>query len=140
MKIRLVPRQKVERVVELCEIEEIGEASKSASGGLSVRRLPVLDCAGRLGFLSSGVFSCYRPVDPHTVIPDGQIRLSPADWRRLIYLAHRNKRRAFHEFTDFYLRSSGQIYWSDTHQLSVYLDDYHGALDRACEAACRGRR
>ncbi len=25
--------------------------------------------------------------------------------------------------------TSGQIYWSDTHQLSTYLDDYHRALD-----------
>ena len=84
------------------------------------------------------MFSCYRAVDPRTAIPDGQIRLSPADWRRLLYLAHRNKSRAFHEFTDFYLRSSGQIYWSDTHQLSVYLDDYHGRLDRAFEASVPG--
>jgi hypothetical protein len=33
------------------------------------------------------------------------------------------------EFSDFYLRSSGQIYWNDTHQLNIYLDDYHRALD-----------
>jgi hypothetical protein len=40
-----------------------------------------------------------------------------------------NKRQAFLEFTDFYLRSSGQVYWNDTHQLNIYLDDYHRALD-----------
>jgi len=33
------------------------------------------------------------------------------------------------EFTDFYLRSSGQLYWNDTHQLNIYLDDYHRPLD-----------
>jgi FAD/FMN-containing dehydrogenase len=58
-----------------------------------------------------------------------QLRLHQADWRRLLYLAHVNKRRAFVEFTDFYLRSSGQLYWNDTHQLNIYLDDYHGQLD-----------
>jgi FAD/FMN-containing dehydrogenase len=90
------------------------------------------------GFLSRGVFSCYRPVDIRTPIPPHQLRLSPADWRRLLYLAHRNKLRAFHEFADFYLQSSGQIYWSDTHQLSVYLDDYHERLDRSLRPAVPG--
>ena len=46
--------------------------------------------------------------------------------------------RAFNEFADFYLQSSGQIYWSDTHQLSVYLDDYHERLDTALQAPVPG--
>jgi FAD/FMN-containing dehydrogenase len=62
----------------------------------------------------------------------------PSDWRRLLYLAHRNKLQAFNEFASFYLQSSGQIYWSDTHQLSVYLDDYHGRLDEALQPAVPG--
>ena len=128
--IRLVPRQKVQRVVELRHLEDISDcfAERIAQGYLygdfQFSTAPE-DC----GFLSRGVFSCYRPVDRQTPIPDNQIRLSPADWRRLLYLAHRHKRQAFHEFADFYLQSSGQIYWSDTHQLSVYLDDYHKRLD-----------
>ena len=139
VKVRLVPRQKVERIVELCDIEEIGEAfAERIRTGYLYGDFQFSTAPDDLGFLSSGVLSCYRPVDPRTVIPSGQIRLSPADWRRLIYLAHHNKRRAFHEFTDFYLRSTGQIYWSDTHQLSLYLDDYHGGLDRACEARVPG--
>ncbi len=139
VKLRLVPRQKVERIVELCDIEEIGDAfAERIRTGCLYGDFQFSTAPDDLGFLSSGVLSCYRPVDPRTVVPPGQIRLSPADWRRLIYLAHHNKRRAFHEFMDFYLRSSGQIYWSDTHQLSLYLDDYHGALDRACEARVPG--
>ena len=139
VKIRLVPRQKVERVVELCDIEEVAEGfEQRIEAGYLYGDFQFATAPEDPGFLSRGVFSCYRAVDPRTVIPDGQIRLSPADWRRLLYLAHRNKSRAFHEFTDFYLRSSGQIYWSDTHQLSVYLDDYHGRLDRAFEASVPG--
>ena len=139
VKIRLVPRQKVERVVELCDIDEVAEGfEQRIEAGYLYGDFQFATAPEDPGFLSRGVFSCYRPVDPRTVIPDGQIRLSPADWRRLLYLAHRNKSRAFHEFADFYLRSSGQIYWSDTHQLSVYLDDYHGRLDRAFEASVPG--
>ena len=75
------------------------------------------------------MFSCYRPVDNDRPIPPNQLRLHQADWRRLLYLAHVNKRQAFTEFTDFYLRSTGQLYWNDTHQINIYLDDYHRPLD-----------
>ena len=36
--------------------------------------------------------------------------------------------------------TSGQIYWSDTHQLSVYVDDYHARSIGAAARACRDRR
>jgi FAD/FMN-containing dehydrogenase len=138
-KIRLVPRQKVERVVELCDVDEIGDAfEERIRTGYLYGDFQFSTALDDLGFLSSGVFPATGPPTRADSLHRGQIRLSPQDWRRLIYLAHHNKRRAFHEFTDFYLRSSGQIYWSDTHQLSVYLDDYHGGLDRACEARVPG--
>lgn len=132
VKLRLVPRQKVERVVELGRVEQvIDRFQERIDAGYLYGDFQFSSAPEDRGFLSRGVFSCYRPVAPDTPVPPNQIRLSPADWRRLLYLAHRNKLRAFNEFADFYLQSSGQIYWSDTHQLSVYLDDYHGKLDEA---------
>ena len=139
VKLRLVPRQKVERVVELGRIERIIERfDQRIAAGYLYGDFQFSTAAEDRDFLSRGVFSCYRAVDPNTPIPANQIRLSPADWRRLLYLAHRNKMRAFNEFADFYLQSSGQIYWSDTHQLSVYLDDYHERLDGAMQAPVAG--
>ncbi|MGO9934953.1 MAG: FAD-binding oxidoreductase [Steroidobacteraceae bacterium] len=129
--MRLVPRQKVERVVGLLSLPELltGFETRIAEGYTfgdfqfaTDPRMP--------GFMSDGVFSCYRPVDNATPIAANQIRLSQADWRRLLYFGHVNKRKAFMEFADFYMRSSGQLYWNDTHQLNIYLDDYHRALDR----------
>jgi FAD/FMN-containing dehydrogenase len=138
-KIRLVPRQKVERVVELCDVTEIGDAfAERIKAGYLYGDFQFSTAPEDRRFMSRGVFSCYRPVASDTVIPANQIRLSAADWRRLLYLAHFNKLRAFNEFADFYLQSTGQIYWSDTHQLSVYLDDYHGRLDQACAARVPG--
>jgi FAD/FMN-containing dehydrogenase len=139
VKLRLVPRQKVERVVELGRVEHIMDRFEDRiAEGYLYGDFQFSTAAEDRGFLSRGVFSCYRPVDPNTPIPANQIRLAPSDWRRLLYLAHRNKLRAFNEFADFYLQSSGQIYWSDTHQLSVYLDDYHGKLDEALQPPVRG--
>jgi hypothetical protein len=82
------------------------------------------------GFLNQGVFSCYRPVDPATPMPDHQMQLSAGHWKELLFLAHADKAAAFRAYSEFYLSTSGQVYWSDTHQLSAYLDDYHRPLDR----------
>jgi FAD/FMN-containing dehydrogenase len=128
--LRLVRRQKVERVVELLSLPELMQAFEARiREGYSYGDFQFATDPGMPGFLSDGVFSCYRPVDDARPIPPNQLRLHQADWRRLLYLAHVNKRRAFMEFTDFYLRSSGQLYWNDTHQLNIYLDDYHRTLD-----------
>jgi FAD/FMN-containing dehydrogenase len=80
-------------------------------------------------FLRRGVFSCYRPVDPNTPMPTEQRELGDEDWHALLLLAHNNKSTAFDRYSKYYLSTSGQLYWSDTHQMSTYLDDYHARLD-----------
>jgi len=128
--LQLVPRQKIERVVALLSLPELLRAFEARiAEGYTFGDFQFATDPNMRGFLSDGVFSCYRPVDDATPIPEKQVRLSQEDWRRLLYFAHVDKRRAFMEFSDFYLRSSGQLYWSDTHQLNIYLDDYHRALD-----------
>jgi len=137
--LRLVPRIKLQRVVKLCSVEEIIDAfDERIRSGFLYGDFQFSTALDDPQFLSRGVFSCYRPVELDTPMPANQLRLSASDWRRLTYLAHKNKLRAFAEFADFYLQSSGQIYWSDTHQLSLYLDDYHAALDCALEADVPG--
>jgi FAD/FMN-containing dehydrogenase len=128
--LQLVRRQKVERVVELLTLPALMQAFDARiRDGYTYGDFQFATDPRSSGFLSDGVFSCYHPVDNDRPIPPHQLRLQQADWRRLLYLAHVNKRRAFMEFTDFYVRSSGQLYWNDTHQLNIYLDDYHRPLD-----------
>lgn len=128
--LRLAPRRKVERLVQVTTVDRLaGEFEKRiAEGFLYGDCQYAIDPASK-GFLSEGIFSCYRPVDPATPIPADQKVLSTEDWLRLAYLAHVDKRRAFEIYAQHYLGTSGQIYWSDTHQLSLYLDDYHEKLD-----------
>jgi FAD/FMN-containing dehydrogenase len=129
--LRLVPRRQVERVVELLDIEQLVEAldERIAEGYLYGDFQFATDPRDE-AFLRKGVLSCYRPTDRVRPVPPRQRRLSQADWNRLIELAHRDKRRAFEEFATFYLATSGQLYWSDTHQLNLYLESYHPALDQ----------
>ena len=129
--LRLTPRQQVERVVELREIDGLIERleERIAAGALYGDFQFATDPTNP-NFLRTGILSCYLPTGEVKPIPARQRRLSQADWNRLIELAHRDKTRAFDEFSEFYLATSGQRYWSDTHQLNLYLESYHRALDQ----------
>ena len=128
--LRLVPLQKLERVVEVRRVEGLIEAfeEKIAAGFLYGDFQFAIDAASP-EFLQRGVFSCYRPVADDTPIPDGQRALAPDDWRHLLYLTHVDKARAFQLYAEHYLATSGQIYLSDAHQFSYYEDGYHSVLD-----------
>ncbi len=84
-------------------------------------------------FLRIGVFSCYVPVSDETPIESCR-ELSKEDWKNLLLLAHVDKQKAFELYAAHYLATDRQTYWSDTHQLSVYLDNYHEELDRRFDA------
>jgi FAD/FMN-containing dehydrogenase len=137
--LRLVRRQKVQRVVSLLTLPELMSGFDSRiDAGYTYGDFQFATDPAMKGFLRDGVFSCYHPIDNATPMPRAQIRLSQQDWQRLLYLGHVNKRQAFLDFADFYLRSSGQVYWNDTHQLNIYLDDYHSALDRHLDSKVPG--
>lgn len=137
--LRLVPRTKVERCVARLEIEELIDAfDERIAAGHLYGDFQFATSPHSADFLRTGVLSSYRPVDAQRPIPDDQRRLSQADWNELLRLAHADKRAAFQKFIEFYLATDGQVYWSDTHQLNLYLEEYHGALDHRLGAAVRG--
>jgi FAD/FMN-containing dehydrogenase len=137
--LRLVPRVQVERVVSMLEIEALIETlEQRILEGYLYGDFQFATDPTHSGFLRSGVLSCYRPTDGMRSIPRGQRRLSQADWNRLLELAHVDKRRAFEEFSAFYRATSGQLYWSDTHQLNLYLESYHEPLDKRLGRGVRG--
>jgi FAD/FMN-containing dehydrogenase len=136
IRLRLTPRRKIERVVEILARDALADAfeQRIREGYLYGDFQFAIDERSD-GFLNQGVFSCYRPVDPATPIPANQMQLAAAQWKELLYLAHTDKAAAFRAYSEFYLSTSGQVYWSDTHQLSTYLDDYHRPLDRRLGSA-----
>jgi len=137
--IRLVPRRQVQRVVELIDIEALVDRldQQIALGALYGDFQFAIEPASA-EFMRTGILSCYRPTCEERAIAPRQRRLSQSDWNRLLELAHRDKRRAFEEFSAFYLSTSGQLYWSDTHQLNLYLENYHGALDERLSSGVSG--
>jgi FAD/FMN-containing dehydrogenase len=133
--LRLGPRRKVKRVVEMITSDQLasGFAKRIAEGYM----YGDFQCSTETDsdrFLHAGVFSCYIPVSDDTPIPAGQKELHADDWRKLWFLGHADKRRAFEAYTGHYMATNGQIYWSDEMQLSVYIDDYHRDVDRRMHA------
>jgi FAD/FMN-containing dehydrogenase len=130
--MRLVPRQTLERVVEVRPIDDLNAMfDRRIEDGFLYGDFQFATDPEDEHFLQRGVFSCYRPVDIDGPLPSGQRALARDDWTRLIALAHTDKARAFDLYAQHYLATSGQLYYSDAHQLADYEDGYHRALDAA---------
>src|SRR5258706_196200 len=139
VKLRLMPRTKLERTVQVIDVAELVPAVEKRIADGTMYGDFQFDINPRSEhFLTRGVFSTYKPVDPKTPIPPQQRQLRMSDWADLFYLAHTDKKRAFDAYSKYYLTTNGQIYWSDTHQLAEYLDEYHIALDKRLRPEGRG--
>jgi FAD/FMN-containing dehydrogenase len=135
VQLRLVPRKKVERIVEIRTVDDLMITfEKRISGGFEYGDFQFSIEHESEDFLHKGVFSCYRPLPMETPIPAAEKQLSDENWRQLLYLAHTDEKKAFEKYADYYLSTNGQIYWSDTHQLSIYPDNYHREIDEKLHA------
>jgi FAD/FMN-containing dehydrogenase len=130
VKLRLVPRTRLRRNVEVIGIDDFIPAieGRTRDGALYGDFQFDIDPASPT-FLTRGVVSTYAPVADDTPMADMQKELRPDDWRRLLFFAHADKKQAFEAYSSYYLTTHGQLYWSDTHQLAEYVDDYHRELD-----------
>jgi FAD/FMN-containing dehydrogenase len=135
VKLRLVPRTKLERVVEIRTTNDLIAAfDKRLSDGFQYGDFQFSIERDSDDFLHKGVFSCYRPVPLETPIA-AEKQLSDENWRQLLFLAHTDPKKAFQRYADYYLSTHGQIYWSDLHQLSIYPDNYHREIDAKLHAS-----
>jgi FAD/FMN-containing dehydrogenase len=122
--LRLVPRQKLRRVVALIDAKDLARrfeeriAQKFIYGDFQFsvdEKSP--------DFLQRGVFSCYEPIDEQEPIA-AEKKLRDDDWMDLLRLGYTDRAKAFKRYSDYYLSTNGQTYWSDTNQLSAYLPNY----------------
>jgi len=135
VQLRLRPRVKVRRVVELGETDRIMEQFEARiRAGYLYGDYQFATDETRDSFLARGVFSCYEPVSDKTPLTEEPTRFHPEDWARLTFYSHRYKRRAFEVYSSRYLQTSGQVYWHDWQLSAAYVDNYHADLDRALGA------
>lgn len=121
--LRLVKRAKVERIVKVIPIRTLVDAveERVREGFLYGDCQYSTDITGENPD-HPAVFSCYRPVSADREAPAQQKKLSQEDWARLYLLARTNKKKAFEAYSNYYLSTSGQVYWSDTHQMAGIFD------------------
>jgi FAD/FMN-containing dehydrogenase len=130
VRLRLSPRRKVQRVVEEQDVDTVMRAFESRiADGFTYGDFQFSIDAKSENFLRKGVFSCYKPVSDDTPMPPAQAELRPEDWMKLLFLAHTDKEQVYRQYVGYYLSTSGQVYWSDEHQLGFYPDNYHQAID-----------
>ncbi|PZM81354.1 MAG: hypothetical protein DKT66_19255 [Candidatus Melainabacteria bacterium] len=131
--IRLIKSTKLHRRVELTNSTELVHRFEQLQAqGATYGDFQFCIDAAAPTFLSKGILSAYFPVDSATTDDTGGLKLNERDWRELLSLAHTDKTRAFNMYSQHYIRTNGQIYSSQTFQLSLYVPDYHSSLDREC--------
>jgi len=134
-----MPRTKLERVVQVIDTDELMKAfDQRIAEGFLYGDCQFSTDVNSDGYLKKGVFSCYRPLPPESPMPAEVDELGEAQWRALYYLSHADRHRAYETYVAYYLSTSGQRYWSDTNQMSLYLDNYHADLDRQLQARVNG--
>ncbi len=110
VQLRLVPRTKIERVVEVRTVDDLAATfDKRISDGFQFGDFQFAIDRESKDFLHKGVFSCYRPVSVETPISAVQKQLSEENWRQLLYLAPTDRAKAFERYADYYLSTNGQV-------------------------------
>jgi FAD/FMN-containing dehydrogenase len=132
VQLRLARRRKLRRLVTIERTADVmARFDHRIAEGCSWGDFQFMTDETSPDFLARGVFSCYLPVPDGTPIDAEPRELGEAEWRELYRLAHVDRARLYDMYAGFYLATDGQVYWSDRHQLSVYLDGYHAEVDRA---------
>lgn len=123
--LRLTPRQRVKRVVDIIDLDDAMNAvfRRAGEGCLFGDFQFVIDTQDE-GFLPRGVFACYKPVTTAETTSAATADLAPDTWLKLLKLAHDDKQQAFRLYSQHYLSTDGNHYWSDTMQLSTYIPSY----------------
>jgi len=122
--LRLVPRQKLRRVVEIIRANDLPKRfEERIEQNFLYGDFQFSVAEKSPDFLQRGVFSCYEPIsEDEPIVAKKELR--DDDWLDLLRLAYTDREKAFKRYSDYYLSTNGQTYWSDTNQLSAYLPNY----------------
>lgn len=134
--LRLMPRQRLERVVDVIDLDDAVRAVyRRAEEGCVYGDFQFAIDTEDPRFLRRGVFACYRPVAIDKVDEDIPADLPKDTWLELLRLAHENKREAFRLYAQYYVSTDGKRYWSDSMQLSTYIPTYAEFLEQSRSAS-----
>lgn len=132
--LRLGPRLRLRRLVNILDVDEAVPAFYRRVGeGCLYGDFQYAIDPDDPDFLRRGVLACYADAGPDAEVADDSARLSPQQWIGLLQLALTDKKRALQLYSQHYLATHGNVYWSDTMQLSTYVPSYVEVLEQAAE-------
>ncbi len=139
VKLRLTKRLKLIRIVDVVELDDASNAiSRRLNDGYLYGDFQYSIDPADHRFMQKGVFACYRPAPENSPEPNAVSDLPPQAWLKLLALAHTDKANAFKTYAAHYLQTDGNVYWSDTMQLSTYIPSYTEYLSQ-CDLAQAGK-
>lgn len=134
--LRLGPRTRLRRLVNVLDVDDAVPAfyRRLAEGCLYGDFQYAID-PGDEDFLRRGVLACYADAGPDADVSDGAADLGTDEWIGLLRLALTDKRKALQLYSQHYISTHGNVYWSDTMQLSTYVPSYVEILEQAAPDA-----
>lgn len=128
--LRLDRQFKVKRLVEQIVLKDLPDrlARRIEEGCLFGDCQYSVDLSGPAD-THPAIFPAYCPVPWETPVTSSPERLAKEDWARLYKMLRVDKQRAFHEYASHYLRTDGQVSWSDHHQLAGEFVGHRMAVD-----------
>ena len=128
--LRLVQRRKVRRNVETLTLAEASASVEArAANGAAFGYFQYNTDETSLEFMRTGILTTYKLVADDTPIGDASTDIDEALLASLLELAHKDRRSAYRHYATFELGKSGNVEWSDLHQLSSYPSGYHTKMD-----------
>ena len=122
--LKLTKRQLLKRKVTENSLDEVIPLLENyAEQGATYGDFQYMTDETSQDFLSKGILSVYIPTCKESECPEQRNELTIDDWKKLFVLAHTNKKTAYNEYLNHYLKTNGQCYWSDDHQFSPYLPE-----------------
>lgn len=138
IKLKLVPRCKVERCVAMVEAKDlVTTVERCISDGFVYGHYQLnIDNLSK-DFMRSGIFTSYKLLAQDTPVKVSGKKLTDGAWLDLVYGAHTAKGVTFEKYANYYLSTSGQVDWSDVWQTGPYVENYHSIIDKRMHAAVK---
>lgn len=137
--LRLVPRSKVRRRVEVRTTPELVELiEKRTASGAPFGYFQYCIDETSVDFMRTGILTTYESAAAETPLGQENNDIDAGSLTKLLETAHRDRGSAYQRYAKFELSKDGNVEWSDLHQLSTYPVGYHKEVEARLGAGYEG--
>jgi len=132
--LRLMRREKLRRVVQVVDVDEVVAILESAQAhGSKYGDFQYDIDENSPTFMKRGICTFYPPEIDSSEMPAEKEQLSKELWLNFLYLACTDRRKGFDQYTNLFQMMNGELCWSDTSQMSTYYKGYREFINAKLE-------